>query len=221
MRTHDIMQFTNQFYEVKYAENSRETFRKQALHPFRTAALIEDNGKATNSPNYRYRLTEESLKLIQQFKSEAWAESLKTFLTNHTSLIEIYASKKKMTKMEVKINNKNRGSYGKGYRSLIVSIFYASMVLFCEEKDLPYSSFIVLDSPINAFKDTKNRELLSNSTKNKFFNFLYEHFENKQVIIFENDTINMDDELYNKVNITPFTRNNTGRYGFFPHYTNK
>ncbi|EAE7321218.1 restriction endonuclease [Listeria innocua] len=106
IRIHDIMQFTNTFYEVKYAENSRETFRKQALHPFRTAALIEDNGKATNSPNYRYRLTEESLKLIQQFKSEAWGESLKTFLTNHTSLIEIYASKKKMTKMDVKINNK-------------------------------------------------------------------------------------------------------------------
>lgn len=100
------MQFTNTFYEVKYAENSRETFRKQALHPFRTVMLIEENGKATNSPNYRYRLTEESLKLIQQFKSEACAESLKIFLTNHTSLIEIYASKKKMTKMEVKINNK-------------------------------------------------------------------------------------------------------------------
>ena len=29
---------------MTYAENSRETFRKQAMHAFRTAALIEDNG---------------------------------------------------------------------------------------------------------------------------------------------------------------------------------
>ena len=53
IRIHDIIQFVNTFYGMSYAENSRETFRKQALHRFRTAALIEDNGKATNSPNYR------------------------------------------------------------------------------------------------------------------------------------------------------------------------
>lgn len=61
IRIHDIIQFVNAFYGMSYAENSRETFRKQALHRFRTAALIEDNGKATNSPNYRYRLTETSV----------------------------------------------------------------------------------------------------------------------------------------------------------------
>ena len=57
IRIHDIIAFTAENYDVIYAENSRETFRKHALHPFRTAAFIEDNGMATNSPNYRYRLT--------------------------------------------------------------------------------------------------------------------------------------------------------------------
>ena len=57
IRIHDIIQFANSYYGTTYAENSRETFRKQALHHFRTAALVEDNGNATNSPNYRYRLT--------------------------------------------------------------------------------------------------------------------------------------------------------------------
>ena len=64
MRIHDIIQFVNTFYGMSYAENSRETFRKQALHRFRTVALVEDNGKATNSPNYRYRLTEETVKIL-------------------------------------------------------------------------------------------------------------------------------------------------------------
>ena len=40
IRIHDIIQFTNSNYGSTYAENSRETFRKQALHRFRTAALV-------------------------------------------------------------------------------------------------------------------------------------------------------------------------------------
>lgn len=64
LRIHDIIKFTKENYGVSYAENSRETVRKQALHHFRTAALIEDNGNATNSPNYRYRLTNEAIHVI-------------------------------------------------------------------------------------------------------------------------------------------------------------
>ena len=104
IRIHDIILFSNTFYGTTYAENSRETFRKQALHRFRTAALIEDNGKATNSPNYRYRFTEETLKMLKTFQSMEWQKSLKSFLTIHDKLIDIYASKKKMTMMPVKIN---------------------------------------------------------------------------------------------------------------------
>ena len=92
------------FYGMSYAENSRETFRKQALHRFRTAALIEDNGKATNSPNYRYRLTEETVKILRTMETPAWKESIKRFLCYHEKLIDLYASKKKMTMMPVNIN---------------------------------------------------------------------------------------------------------------------
>jgi len=43
IRIHDIIQFANIYYGSTYAENSRETFRKQALHHFRNAALVEEN----------------------------------------------------------------------------------------------------------------------------------------------------------------------------------
>lgn len=43
IRIHDIMAFIKENYDVIYAENSRETFRKQAMHEFRNAAFIEDN----------------------------------------------------------------------------------------------------------------------------------------------------------------------------------
>lgn len=107
IRIHDIIQFVNTFYGMSYAENSRETFRKQALHRFRTAALIEDNGKATNSPNYRYRLTEETIKILITMETPAWKESIKRFLYYHEKLIDLYASKKMMTMMPVNINGES------------------------------------------------------------------------------------------------------------------
>ena len=107
IRIHDIIQFVNTFYDMSYAENSRETFRKQALHRFRTAALIEDNGKATNSPNYRYRLTEETVQILRTMETPVWKESVNRFLCYHEKLIDIYASKKRMTMMPVNINGEN------------------------------------------------------------------------------------------------------------------
>lgn len=107
IRIHDIIQFVNTFYDMSYAENSRETFRKQALHRFRTAALIEDNGKATNSPNYRYRLTEETVQILRTMGTPKWKEAIKRFLCYHERLIDLYASKKKMTMMPVNINGES------------------------------------------------------------------------------------------------------------------
>lgn len=107
MRIHDIIQFANSYYGTTYAENSRETFRKQALHHFRTAALVEDNGKTTNSPNYRYRLTEETLQMLRVRDTIEWQPSMRRFLHYHQSLIEMYASKKKMSMMPVKINGQD------------------------------------------------------------------------------------------------------------------
>ena len=105
IRIHDIIAFVNEFYGKQYAENSRETFRKQAMHHFRTAALIEDNREATNSPNYRYRLTEEVLQLLRNFGLQSWDENISKFTINHEKLIDTYESKKKMTMMPVHIND--------------------------------------------------------------------------------------------------------------------
>lgn len=110
LRIHDIITFIEQNFKVHYAENSRETFRKQALHHFRTAAIIEDNGMATNSPNYRYRITEEFLGVIRTIsynKSQVLKSSheLESFLSNHETLSQAYASKKRIQKMPIHINS--------------------------------------------------------------------------------------------------------------------
>ena len=107
IRIHDVIAFANNNYGTTYAENSRETFRKQAMHHFRNAAFIEDNGKATNSPNYRYRLTDEMLKLVQSFGTDQWETKLTSFQTNHDTLVQLYASKRVRRKMPVKINGED------------------------------------------------------------------------------------------------------------------
>ena len=105
IRIHDVIAFANANYGTTYAENSRETFRKQAMHHFRTAAFIEDNGMPTNSPNYRYRLTDERLRLIQSYGSDEWERNLAAFKERHETLVQLYASKRTMRKMPVKIND--------------------------------------------------------------------------------------------------------------------
>jgi len=106
IRIHDIIRFIGAEYGVQYAENSRETFRKQALHQFRNAAIVEDNGMATNSPNYRYRITKEALALIKTFGCNDWDYRFLAFKENHASLIEIYTSKKVTKKQPVRVNKK-------------------------------------------------------------------------------------------------------------------
>lgn len=107
IRIHDVIAFANKNYNTTYAENSRETFRKQAMHHFRNAAFIEDNGKATNSPNYRYRLTDELLAVLQNYGTENWGEKLASFQSNHDTLIQQYASKRALRKMPVRINGED------------------------------------------------------------------------------------------------------------------
>lgn len=113
IRIHDVMSFIGESYGISYAENTRETIRKHAMHNFRTAAIIEDNGKPTNSPNYRYRITDEFLRVLRSIREEDDdrlqeddEREIYSFLYRHQKLKDIYASKKQMQKMPVKINNK-------------------------------------------------------------------------------------------------------------------
>ncbi len=104
-RIHDLLVFLRANYRgAKYAENSRETFRKEAMHHFRTAALVEDNGVATNSPNYRYRVTAEALSLLQSYGGPLWEVKLAAFRAVHKSLKEVYESKKRVRRVPVRVD---------------------------------------------------------------------------------------------------------------------
>lgn len=107
IRIHDILEFLRKNYRgVKYAENSRETFRKEAMHHFLAAAIVEDNRAETptNSPNRKYRITEEACSLFRSYGTAAWEEKLEEFRVGHKTLKEIYASKKRVNKVAVTVD---------------------------------------------------------------------------------------------------------------------
>ncbi|MBQ4512558.1 MAG: hypothetical protein II969_06170 [Anaerolineaceae bacterium] len=106
IRIHDVLGFISKHYGKEYAENTRETIRKSCMHPFRDGALIEDNGKATNSPNYKYRLTDETLYVLKSYGTSDFTKRLDAYHDKYEKLVDKYASKKRMKMMPVYINGK-------------------------------------------------------------------------------------------------------------------
>lgn len=176
IRIHDIIQFTNTYYDATYAENSRETFRKQALHHFRNAALVEDNGKATNSPNYRYRLTDETLTLLKKISDPEWQISLEKFLFYHKKLVEIYASKKEMTKMPVSINDKEFAFSPGKHNELQKAIIEEFAPRFAQNSECLYVG------------DTTEKDLVKNTDKLQKLGFeITRHDKMPDVVLYRED----------------------------------
>lgn len=158
IRIHDIIQFVNTNYRKKYAENSRETFRKQAIQHFMQAGIIENNGKATNSPNFRYRITSEFKELIRKFDSNEWEFKLNEFLNSHETLKSKYESKRNLTKIPITINSEGfEFSTGK-HNELQKAIIEEFAPRFAQNTEVIYvgdttNKFLVLNQ--DRFKELK------------------------------------------------------------------
>jgi putative type II site-specific deoxyribonuclease len=176
IRIHDVIAFIREFYEVSYAENSRETFRKQAMHHFRNAAFIEDNGKATNSPNYRYRLTDEMLLLVKTFQSNLWEEQKNNFLESHQTLIDLYSSKKAVRKMPVKING-NDFTFSPGKHNQLQKLIIEEFApRFAENSECLYVG------------DTIQKDLVKNEEKLKELGFeITLHDKMPDIVLYSED----------------------------------
>lgn len=176
IRIHDIIQFVNNNYKCDYAENSRETFRKSAIHHFRNAAIIEDNGVATNSPNYRYRLTNEVIGMLKELDTDKYDSMLKEFTSNYTTLKEQYASKKSMQKMPVKINGKDFSFSPGKHNQLQKSILEEFAPRFAPNSECLYVG------------DTTEKDLFKNEEKLQKLGFdINVHNKMPDVVIYSED----------------------------------
>lgn len=94
LRVHDILVDIKTRYARTYAENTRETVRRQVLHQFEQAGIVlrnpDDPTLATNSPRTHYALTEAVLKVLHAYGSREWDEQLAAFRAISGALHELY-----------------------------------------------------------------------------------------------------------------------------------
>ena len=91
---HNLMGYMKQHYGRIYAENTREVVRRQVIHQFEQARLVDRNPddptRQTNSPNTCYALTEEAFEILRQFGTPLWEDAVTSFLSRHGALWEHY-----------------------------------------------------------------------------------------------------------------------------------
>lgn len=99
IRIHDILIFIQKHYGKQYAENTRETIRRQTLHQFEQAGITirnpDDPTRPTNSPKTVYAITEDALQVIRKYGTPNWKFGLKVFLKTKGKLIDKYEKRKK------------------------------------------------------------------------------------------------------------------------------
>ena len=102
-----IMDWFAEHYGKKYAENTRETVRRQTLHQFLEAGIVilnpDDPKRATNSPNSAYQMEPGALDLIRTFKSKQWNKNLETWLASVETLKTRYAKAREMDRIPLKL----------------------------------------------------------------------------------------------------------------------
>lgn len=104
-----IMKFISDVYNKEYAPNTRETVRRQVLHQFEQARIIDYNPDIpdlpTTSPRAHYAISKEALKVIKTFGTKNWKANSKEFRASIGDLSKEYAKRKAVDRVPVTLPN--------------------------------------------------------------------------------------------------------------------
>jgi adenine-specific DNA-methyltransferase len=107
LRVHDILAEIKQRYGRSYAENTRETIRRQVLHQFEQAGIVirnpDEPALATNSPRTNYILSEALLAAIRTYETHNWEQQYRRFLGLRGALLEIYQKTREQNKVPLRV----------------------------------------------------------------------------------------------------------------------
>jgi adenine-specific DNA-methyltransferase len=103
----EMMDEMARLYDRRYAENTRESVRKNVIHQFVQGAIAERNpddpSLPTNSPATHYALTNEALAAIRKYNTERWEEAATRFLERQGALAEKYRQKREQERMPLQL----------------------------------------------------------------------------------------------------------------------
>ena len=96
LRILDIMNFMRDQYGKVYAPNSRETIRRQTIHQFEQARIIDKNpddpDRPTNSGKTVYALTDEALGVLRSYGTPDFKTKVSQFVSRFGTLQREYRS---------------------------------------------------------------------------------------------------------------------------------
>jgi len=102
-----IMAFISENYNKEYAPNTRETFRRQVLHQFVQAGIVDYNPDIpdlpVNSPRAHYAISKIALETIRTYKTKKWNKSVKQLIDQIGELKAKYSKDRKMLRVPVKL----------------------------------------------------------------------------------------------------------------------
>ena len=104
---HAIMEWIDEAFGHRYAENTRETIRRQTLHQFEHAAIVrrnpDDPGRPVNSPHTVYQVDSAVLSLLRLYDTRQWGERLQAFLLEVDTLKSRYKLAREQNVIDVQI----------------------------------------------------------------------------------------------------------------------
>jgi len=115
------------------------------------------------------------------------------------------------------IGGKLRTARGKGLRAITHAAFTIGLLEYCRENRTPHPGFVVLDSPLLAYREPEgdDLDLVGTDLNAQFYSYLSKLNPDRQIIIIENRDPPAD--ITARPNVLMFSKNpHSGRYGFFP-----
>lgn len=115
------------------------------------------------------------------------------------------------------ISGKSRSAFGKGLRAITYAAFTLGLLVFCRERQTPHTGFVVLDSPLLAYREPDGDEddLQGTDLQEKFYDYIQEMPDDTQVIVIENT--DPPETIRNRNQSLMYSKNpHQGQYGLFP-----
>ena len=105
--TVNIMQFIREHYDQDYKPNTRETIRRQTLHQFEQARIVDRNrdnpSRPTNSKDNNYSLNSPVIEVLKKYPNGNWKQKIEEYQKELPKLQKIYERILDKTKIPIKL----------------------------------------------------------------------------------------------------------------------
>jgi len=107
LRIWDIMGFMRERYGKDYAANSRETIRRQTIHQFEQARIVDRNpddpSRPTNSGMNCYALTDAAVSVVKAYGTKAFGKAVEQFIERFGQLQKAYGRRRDLQQVKLRL----------------------------------------------------------------------------------------------------------------------